>query len=186
MRPYNKQGMKLRQTAALARCAMRNRLSLFLALTLSVAVVGLSGRARAQGAPAPTAALSPLATSDGETTGMQVQVKQLKIVGGDTLMLQFTLFNNSESSFAMSGVMSTGCCSPEIDAVNLVDLANKKKYEVIRDADKNCLCSRKLSDIPAKGSLNLYANFPAPPESVQKIEVNIPHFIPMDDVPISR
>ena len=30
------------------------------------------------------------------------------------------------------------------------------------------------------------AKFPAPPDSVQKIGVVVPHFIPMDDVPISR
>ena len=33
---------------------------------------------------------------------------------------------------------------------------------------------------------NLYAKFPAPPGDVEKITVEIPHFIPMDDVPISK
>jgi hypothetical protein len=32
----------------------------------------------------------------------------------------------------------------------------------------------------------LWVKFPAPPPSVTKISVNIPHFIPLDDVPISQ
>ena len=165
---------------------MGKRLSLFLALALSVAMMSLTSRATAQSPSAPAAAPSPLATADGETSGMQVQVKQLKIVGGDTLMLAFTLVNNSDSNFQMGcGTLADGCYA-DVDAITLVDLANKKKYEVIRDTDKNCLCSRKVADIPAKGSMGLYAKFPAPPDSVQKIEVNIPHFMPMDDVAISR
>jgi hypothetical protein len=133
--------------------------------------------------------VTPIATADGETSGMQVQVKQLKVVGGDTLMLAFTLANNSDNAFNMAAgrnSLSTGDFGSDVEAVTLVDLANKKKYEVIRDADKNCLCSRNLQQIPAKGSLRLWAKFPAPPDSVQKIEVNVPHFMPMDDVPISR
>lgn len=171
---------------------MRVRLYLFLALALKVAMAGLASRASAQGSPPPAAAPSYLATADGETSGTQVQVKQLKVVGGDTLMLQFVLINNSDNAFDMhgQGALSTSnaMMNPpaDVDAVALVDLANKKKYEVIRDADHNCLCSRNLNNVPAKGSLSLYAKFPAPPDSVQKIEVNIPHFMPMDDVPISR
>lgn len=165
---------------------MRNRLTVLCIFALSIAMAGVAG---AQSSPAtPAAGSSALATADGETAGMQVQVKQLKVVGGDTLMLQFVLINNSENAFGMSGssALSADCCSAQVDAVTLIDLANKKKYEVIRDADKNCLCSRNLQNIPPKGSLSLYAKFPAPPDSVQKIEVNIPHFTPMEDMPISR
>jgi hypothetical protein len=30
------------------------------------------------------------------------------------------------------------------------------------------------------------AKFPAPPDDVQKIGAAIPHFLPLDDVPLSR
>ncbi len=148
-----------------------------LGLVLVVLLIAMTGLAYADAA-------APIATADGETSGTQVQVKSLKRVG-DTLMLQMTVVNNSDSAFKMYGVLATAANS-DSDGLTLIDLANKKKYEVIRDADKNCLCSRNLSDVPAKGSLNLYAKFPAPPDSVQKIEVNAPHFMPMDDVPISQ
>jgi hypothetical protein len=73
-----------------------------------------------------------------------------------------------------------------IGGVTLVDGANKKKYFVVRDTENTCLCSRELKDIPAKSRANVWAKFPAPPDDVQKISIVIPHFGPIDDVPISR
>jgi hypothetical protein len=74
---------------------MRYRLSLFLALISSVAMGGLSVRAYAQASPAPAAAAvavpSAPVTADGEAPGTQVQVKALKRVGGDSLMLELSL-----------------------------------------------------------------------------------------------
>jgi hypothetical protein len=37
-----------------------------------------------------------------------------------------------------------------------------------------------------KLNTKLWAKFHAPPDGVQKIGVVVPHFIPTDDVPISR
>ncbi|HEX7968417.1 MAG TPA: hypothetical protein VF502_09365 [Stellaceae bacterium] len=56
----------------------------------------------------------------------------------------------------------------------------------MRDSANHCLCSRTLDNIAPKSSINLWARFPAPPEGVQKISIVVPHFIPMDDVPLSR
>jgi hypothetical protein len=158
-----------------------------LMLMLGTMLIAMTGLAYAEAAPSATAA-APIATADGETSGMQVQVKSLKRTGGDALLLQFVIINNSDNSFGVSGTfLPPGEMNrTDVSGVNLVDVAGKKKYEVIRDADKNCLCSRDFSGIPSKGSLNLYAKFPAPPDSVQKIEVNVPHFMPMEDVPISQ
>jgi hypothetical protein len=57
---------------------------------------------------------------------------------------------------------------------------------VVRDAEGKCLSSRGLGKIEPGSRMNLWAKFPAPPDSVEKITVVIPHFIPMDDVPISK
>jgi hypothetical protein len=43
-----------------------------------------------------------------------------------------------------------------------------------------------MSNIAAHTSVVLWAKFPAPPDSVTKIGVVMPHFVPMDDVPISQ
>jgi hypothetical protein len=66
------------------------------------------------------------------------------------------------------------------------DLAGKKKYEVVRDTDKNCVCSRDLQPVKSKSRVNMWAKFLAPPDSVQKLGVVIPHFMPMDDVALSQ
>ena len=74
-----------------------------------------------------------------------------------------------------------------VGGVTLVDPVAKKKYFVVRDAEKKCVCSSELEHEIEKGSRkSLWAKFPAPPEDVNKIGIVIPHFAPMDDVPISK
>lgn len=73
-----------------------------------------------------------------------------------------------------------------VAGAHLIDAEGKKKYFVVRDTEGACACSRGLSSIKPKTRTNLWAKFPAPPDEVQQITVVIPHFTPMDDVPISR
>ena len=73
-----------------------------------------------------------------------------------------------------------------VGGVSLVDAAGKKKYMVVRDSEKACICSRDVKDLPAGSRVNLWAKFPPPPEDVKRISIVIPHFAPMDDVPISQ
>jgi hypothetical protein len=152
-------------------------------LALGVAMIGLTARANAQGSPAPT----PLATADGETSGMQIQVKQLKRIGGNVVMLGFEIINNSDNSFKVEGALLPvgDCCRTDVSGVYLVDLSGKKKYEVVRDSDKHPVCSRDFPNIEPKSSANLWAKFPAPPDNVQKLGIVVPHFLPMDDVPLA-
>ena len=72
-----------------------------------------------------------------------------------------------------------------IGGVQLIDPVGKKKYFVARDSEKKCVCSTGIKDIAPGASANLWAKFAAPPLDVQKVSVVIPHFSPMDDVPIS-
>jgi hypothetical protein len=166
---------------------MRNQFSFVLALGLAVFIAGAAG---AQSSPAPAAGSSPaagsapLATADGEVPGTQVQVTKLKRTG-DSVLLQFTIFNNSDADVGLTN-LSTPIEYKAADAVYLADLAGKKKYEVVRDTDKKCLCSKGLEKVQAKSSVNLWAKFPAPPDSVQKLSVVIPHYMPIDDVPVSQ
>ena len=73
-----------------------------------------------------------------------------------------------------------------IGGVHLIDPVGKKKYFVARDSEGKCVCSQKVADIPKGSRANLWAKFPAPPDDVQQISIVIPHFSPMDDVPLSR
>ncbi len=129
-----------------------------------------------------------LATTDGENPGIKVEVVELKRVSGGTVNLKFVLINDGEKSLDFGYAFGDGSTIDfgSIGGVHLIDAAGKKKYFVIRDSEKKCLCSQGLKSVASKSRMNLWAKFPAPPDSVEKITVVIPHFMPMDDVPISR
>lgn len=119
---------------------------------------------------------------------MRVEVRALKRDGSATVTLQFAVINDSDAGFSARtqlGATSHGNDDhATVSGVQLIDPVNKKKYLVVRDAEKKCVCSTGTSDIAAKSRSNLWAKFPAPPDDVKKITVIVPHFVPMDDVPI--
>jgi hypothetical protein len=106
------------------------------------------------------------------------------------LTLKFRLVNEGDKKldfgydFGDSALGATD--SGTIGGIHLLDEKNKKKYFVIRDEKQVCVCSRGLKSVEAKGSANLWARFPAPPDGVEKISVIVPRFLPLDDVPISK
>lgn len=135
-------------------------------------------------APAPA-----IAVADGENPGRKVEVQELKR-SGNNVMLRIAIVNDTDET--MDFGYNFGDKSNEvkdfntIGGITLVDGPGKKKYFVIRDSENNCVCSAGLKGVPAKSRSNLWAKFPAPPDDVQRISVVIPHFTPLDDVPISR
>jgi hypothetical protein len=61
-----------------------------------------------------------------------------------------------------------------VSGASLVDSAGKKRYLVLRDTDGECLCTTGLSGIKPDESRPLFAQFPAPPSSVTKVDFQIP------------
>ncbi|HEY7458930.1 MAG TPA: hypothetical protein VH765_09275 [Xanthobacteraceae bacterium] len=157
---------------------------------LSVGVIALWFLIALPGPPVPQASAQkgPLASADGEKPGTRVEVQELKRVSGGIVMLRFTLINDSGDKFGFGNQFTQQGVneSNSIGGVHLIDPAGKKKYLVVRDSQNNCDCSRKLAELKPKSSANLWARFPAPPDKLEKINVVIPHFAPLDDVPISR
>jgi hypothetical protein len=140
-------------------------------------------------APA-AAAPGGIASADGETSGVKVVVQELKRTSGGTVSLKFTITNGSEKSVG-SGYEFADKDHEVIDhgsvgGVQLIDEAGKKKYFVVRDTEGKCVCSQKIKDVKPGETENFWARFPAPPDNVAKITVIVPHFQPMDDVPIGR
>src|ERR1022692_749531 len=160
--------------------AMVNRLIVPFVFALGIA---MAGAANAQSSPAPAAGPPPLATSDSEAPGIELQVTKFKR-SGDSVMLQIVLINNSNSTYDPNNLQSVNYRSA--DGIYLVDIAGKKKYEVVRDSNKTSICSQGLGEIPSKSRLNIWAKFPAPPAGVHKLGIVVPHFVPMDDVPLSQ
>jgi type IV secretory pathway VirB10-like protein len=142
-------------------------------------------------APPPAPAAAPakvLATADGERPGSRVEIQELKRVSGGTMMLRFALINDADQALNVGydfGAGSTADFST-VGGVHLIEAVGKKKYLVVRDSENKCDCSRGVKDLAAKSRANLWARFPAPPDSVERITVVVPKFSPMDDVAISR
>jgi hypothetical protein len=137
--------------------------------------------------PPDTSSTEGLGTADGEQGGTKVVIDDLKR-GGGMLTLKFTIYNNSNDylntgmRFKADGYKENGGRS--FSGITLIDGVSKKKYFVVADSDGNCECSEHVDDIKSKTQASLWAKFPAPPDNIQKITVVIPHFIPIDDVPI--
>ena len=137
---------------------------------------------------APALAADAIATTDGEAAGLSLQVTQLKVSNG-TVMLRFTIASDGPAQLANDNLTDQTVDKPDhysVSGVYLLDTANKKKYLVIYDTENHCVCSRGIDYVRPKESQNLWAKFPAPPDSVTKIGIVVPHFVPMDDVPLSR
>jgi hypothetical protein len=128
-----------------------------------------------------------LGSGDGEQGGTRAVITDLKR-GGSTVTLKFTIYNNSNAPlytgmrFKADGYKENG--SRGFSGIHLIDSVSKKKYFAVADSDGNCVCSEHVDDINPKTQASLWAKFPAPPENIQKITVEIPHFVPIDDVPI--
>lgn len=131
---------------------------------------------------APAAAPAQQLEGEGTRPGSKVVVRDLKRDDGGTVTLRFQIINDGERPLKTYGVLGD---TYAMDHVHLIDAANKKKYLVVTDAAKKCLCSELKEDVAKGARFNLWAKFPAPPENVQKITVIIPSFEPIESVPIA-
>jgi hypothetical protein len=148
-------------------------------------------QAAVQPAVAPPSSTPVIAAADGEADGTKAEIQDLRRDSGGTVTLKFALVNNSSKGFGFGYDFGDDANYhigdfQSIGGVSLVDAVNKKKYMVTRDSESHCLCSRGLSGVDPGTRKNVWAQFPAPPVDVQKINVVIPHFSPANDVPISR
>src|SRR5688572_12651346 len=124
-----------------------------------------------------------VATADGEQSGVRIDITELKRTSGDTVMLKFTLVNDSGAEVSPYNLFNRN----DVSDVHLIDAAGKKKYPTITDSSGKCVCAGNLEhSFPGgQNSMNLWARFPAPPADVKEVSVVFPHFIPTD-APISK
>lgn len=125
-------------------------------------------------------------SAESQKPGARIDIKDLKRDEGGTVTLRFQLNNESGEVFGECALRDPGAGCAEVNGVHLIDAANKKKYLVVRDANKACVCSTFPYPGLAKGQrANLWAKFPAPPDGVQKVTVIVPGFEPIEGVPIA-
>jgi hypothetical protein len=127
-----------------------------------------------------------LGSADGETPGTHIDVTQLTRISGNMVSLRYVLVNDTNTGIGLGDWMDGSDKmhdSTTIAGVYLDD--GTTKYTVVRDAQNACVCSSGLKMIDPKSKMNLWAKFPAPPTSVKKLTIDVPHFPPIDDVPLT-
>ena len=137
--------------------------------------------------PASSSSNLALATTEGDVPGLKIAINELKRTS-NTVTLEFTVYNGTDTKFSSQGVFDGDDYHRyrHLGGVHLIDTQSKKKYFVITDSDGKVLSSNDFPDIAPRSQIMVWAKFPAPPDDVQKITVEIPHFVPLEDVPISR
>ncbi|MFJ3992836.1 hypothetical protein ACIPWY_29820 [Streptomyces sp. NPDC090032] len=61
---------------------------------------------------------------------------------------------------------------------SLVDETGKKKYLILRDTSGRCLCTTFQGGVPQGGTIDWFAQFPAPPEGTTKVQLQVPTMPP--------
>lgn len=99
-----------------------------------------------------------------------VTVKGVITNGGEDSFTGATHWKGTEEELNKSGSSVAGAA--------LVDKAGKKRYYVLRDTEGRCLCTMGLLSIASKESRPFFAQFPAPPDDVTKVEFQLPTLPP--------
>lgn len=135
-----------------------------------------------------TSAVSPSSVvASGELAGGEkVEITELKRTSGDTVTLKFKLINTGNDELSVGPLGDGDWYNWDLARIFLLDLPNKKKYFVLRDSENQALCSKGTSKIKPGAQLALWAKFPAPPTTVDKITVEIPGAAPFEDLTISN
>lgn len=118
---------------------------------------------------------------EGERSGTKIVVKDVKRDEGGTVTLRFQMSSDNEPPEGIYSVLGGNLD----DRVHLIDAANKKKYLAVKDASGKCLCTEIKGNVAKDQPVNLWAKFPSPPTTVQKITVVVSGFEPIESVPIT-
>lgn len=144
----------------------------------------------------------PLAEAQGGPDFPELQILDLRR-DGDTVTVEFSIVVGDEdhpvvgTSDAFSAgpdrhhASSSGGEAGALDArrhavsgVTLIDRTNAKRHLVLRDSTGECLCTRFGSGTGGGDRYMHSAQFPAPPDDVTEMTVEVPQFPSIDNVPL--
>ncbi|MBW3563646.1 MAG: hypothetical protein KY459_02870 [Acidobacteria bacterium] len=129
-----------------------------------------------------------LASAAGEIPAQRVVVRKLSRGSGDIVDLRFAIINDSDEPIGFGyDFADTNYEVPDFNTVGgvyLLDSEQRQKHGVIRDPDNKCSCSGELRELKKGEKIELWAKLTSPPASTRRLSVVVPHFLPMDDVPL--
>jgi hypothetical protein len=149
-------------------------------------------------APAPTPAAAVASADKGDLPGITLAIDQFRRSDPNTATLVFTIANRDgeppifDWTWGELGLVEVGnAFAFDMSGVYLLDPEGKTKYLVLRDANNRCICSTGVYRAgTSKGlvpgtAVTMFAKFPAPPASVARMAVAVPHFPVLDGVPLA-
>ena len=161
---------------------------------------GASPTAEASATPGPDGEAPAIAQSKGSVDGKRVEFVLTELRrSGPTVILNARLENSDpESAAQVASAFDDGAYqklendqqeeSDVFDGVALVDPEGRKKYLVARDEEGRCVCTNELSSSFAQqeAPVQLTATLTAPPAGVTQVDLLIPHFETVRDVPLAE
>jgi hypothetical protein len=121
------------------------------------------------------------------TPGYRAETIELKRDGTGSVTLTLALYNDGDkqADFGCELRSNPGETCGQISGVYLIDSFNRKRHLVLRDSDGKCVCTDTLAKVDPKGSVTVWAKFPAPPDDVRQMTVIVPLFLPLDGVAVT-
>lgn len=104
----------------------------------------------------------------------------------DVTRLVFTVTPQSQGGTdpLPSDFFSNESYGNDVTAVYLLDTKNMRKYPVLMGGEE-CVCANALGDYPLDQPTALYADYPAPPDSVESMTVVFKNVGPLPGVEVS-
>ncbi|KOG30671.1 hypothetical protein [Streptomyces varsoviensis] len=173
--------------------ALRSAAAVALTATMAIAVTGCGGDSggqksdkgaskestgpRADGGKKPaaqsTTAIGEMKGPDGIVVTLNSAIRE----DGGFITVNGTLTNRGSkvfNAYAWRSKETEMRSQSSISGASLVDAAGKKRYLILRDTDGECLCSTGLYGIKPNESRPIFAQFPAPPQSVTQVDFQLP------------
>jgi hypothetical protein len=129
--------------------------------------------------------------SQGTAAGEQFTVTLTELRrSGSTLVASFSFTNEKQNyrsmdiGYDLAKDSKSATDENTISATYLIDPANQKKYEVMRDGSNNPICTRVSSKIGFGQTVSMSAQFSAPPPTTKTMHVYFPQAGSFNDVPI--
>ena len=103
------------------------------------------------------------------------------------MTLTLKIYNDTDKALSLVSRMigESAGNSRDVSGIYLIDSANKKRYLPVKDTAGKCVCALIQSDVPAKGSLSIWAKFAATPATVKTVTAVVPLFLPLDGVAVT-
>jgi hypothetical protein len=119
-----------------------------------------------------------------EWQGVTAELTSVERSSGNMLTIKFK-YTNAGSDKVEIARLGQYSHDNVLDHVYYIDAKNKKKYLVVKDAEKKALGTNlKYFTLAPGESKAAWGKFPEPPADVQKISVYLPGAPPFEDVPI--